>query len=529
MPLAVKESFLYVFFEPRDAFSRLVFFVDEVDNMSYISIKNVSFAYGGGEPVFSGLKLDLDTDWRLGLVGRNGRGKTTLLNMLAGKLDYSGTISAGVKFIYFPFEVKDEDMLVADVLSELCPDAEQWQILRELSLLNVDSSVLYRPFRTLSGGERTKALLACLFLADDGFPLIDEPTNHLDGEARACVAEYLSSKRGFILVSHDREFLDGCVDHILAITRMGMELVGGTYSEWLTAFETRQAAEAEKNARLGREIDRLNESARQTSAWAAKTEAEKHERGKSGLRPDRGFVGHKAAKLMKRAKTVERHRVEAAEARSKLLRDSETHEQLGFFPLEYRAERLARLCGARVFYDGCCVCAPNDFEIMRGERIALDGANGCGKSSLLKLLAGVPVEYSGTAELGGGLIVSYVPQDASGLCGNIARFARDAGISESLFMGILSRMGFDKRDFDGDMARFSEGQRKKALVARSLCEHAHLYVWDEPLNYLDIYARRQIEEMLLRLKPTMIFAEHDAFFRAAVATRTIKFSPKPKA
>lgn len=104
-------------------------------------------------------------------------------------------------------------------MSNICPAAEGWEIIRELSYLDVDAEVLYRPFRTLSNGEQTKVLLAALFLNEGNFLLIDEPTNHLDTKARQTAADYLKRKKGFILVSHDRAFLDGCVDHILAVNK----------------------------------------------------------------------------------------------------------------------------------------------------------------------------------------------------------------------------------------------------------------------------------------------------------------------
>lgn len=133
--------------------------------MSIIKIENLTFAYPGSyDNVFENVNIQLDTDWKLGFVGRNGRGKTTLLNLLLGKFDYSGKIISSVQFDYFPYAVKDETQLTLDILYEICPTAEDWEFIKELNLLDVEADVLYREFSTLSNGEKTKTLLAALFL-----------------------------------------------------------------------------------------------------------------------------------------------------------------------------------------------------------------------------------------------------------------------------------------------------------------------------------------------------------------------------
>ncbi len=183
--------------------------------MSKIELKQLSFAYDNQEALlFDQANITMDTNWKLGLIGRNGRGKTTLLRLLQKQLDYQGEILHQVDFVYFPQTVAEEQQLTYYVLQEVT-SFEQWKLERELTLLNVDPEVLWRPFSSLSGGEKTKVLLGLLFIEENAFPLIDEPTNHLDLAGRQQVAEYLKKKKhGFILVSHDRAFVDEVVDHI---------------------------------------------------------------------------------------------------------------------------------------------------------------------------------------------------------------------------------------------------------------------------------------------------------------------------
>ncbi len=488
--------------------------------MSVIKVENLTFSYPSSDSaIFENVNFQIDSDWKLGFVGRNGRGKTTFLKLLQGKYEYDGKISASVQFDYFPYSVKDKTLLTGDILNEVCPEALTWQFIREFSYLDLDAETLYRPFETLSNGEQTKALLAALFLNEGRFLLIDEPTNHLDIRARHIVAEYLRRKKSFILVSHDRNFLDDCVDHILSLNRANIEVQNGNFSSFMTNFERQQDFEQKQNDRLQTDIKRLQVTARRTADWADRVEA-----SKTGA-ADKGYVGHMSAKMMKRAKVVEARQQKEIEQKSELLKNAEVDSSLKIAPLIYRSERLAAFNAVTPFYGGKGVCAPVTFNIIRGQRIALEGANGSGKSSLLKILCGQSIEYSGQVITGSGLIISYVPQSFSHLRGKLSDFAAQNKTEDSLFKAVLHKMGVDKGQFDKDIAEFSDGQKKKVLIAKSLCDKAHLYVWDEPLNFIDIYSRIQIEKLLCEFKPSMIFVEHDQAFTKNIATVTVKLTP----
>ena len=485
--------------------------------MSMIKVENLTFAYPRGiDYIFENVSFQIDTDWKLGFVGRNGRGKTTFLNLLLGKYEYSGKIISSVQFDYFPYPVEDKTMFTMDVLQKICPLAEEWEIMRELSLLDVDMDVLYRAFETLSNGEQTKALLAALFLNEGHFLLIDEPTNHLDTKAREQVANYLKKKKGFILVSHDRRFLDACVDHILSLNRANIEVQSGNFSSFMMNFERQNEFEIAQNEKLQKSIKQLQQAARRSAVWSDRVEA-----SKVGAY-DKGFVGHKAAKMMKRSKAIEARKEQAIEQKSSLLKNIETAEELKFFPQSYHFDLLAAFSEVAVSYDEKSVCNPVSFTINRGDRIVLDGKNGSGKSTLLKLLVGENIAYKGNVKIGSNLVISYVPQDTSYLKGGVSDFAEENHIDESLFKTVLSKLNFDETQFSRDMQNFSEGQKKKVLIAKSLCEKAHLYVWDEPLNFIDVYSRMQLEQLIKTFSPTMIFVEHDSAFREMIATKRIE-------
>lgn len=490
--------------------------------MSLIQISNLSFGYEGSyDMVFENLSLQLDSNWKLGLVGRNGKGKTTLLKLLQGVYQGTGSISASVQFQHFPPEIQNQERLAISILEEVAGETPVWKLMRELSLLGASEELLYRPFETLSQGEQTKLLLAGLFLVENGFMLIDEPTNHLDMAGRELVAEYLRQKKGFILVSHDRAFLDGAVDHILAINRSSVTLQKGDYSSWQANKMQSDQKESSQNAKLRKEIHRLSDAAKRTASWSEKLEKTKYDTRNAGLRPDRGYIGSQAARMMKRAKSIEQRRYQAVEERSALLKDIEAVEDLKISPLDFHSQRLIEAKDVSICYGAKTVCEGLHFELLKGDRLAIIGRNGSGKSSLLKLICGEAMDYRGEFYHAQGLSISYLSQDTSHLSGDLKEYAKIRGIDESLFKTILRKLDFTRIQFEKPMEDFSQGQKKKVLLAASLSEQAHLYIWDEPLNYIDLFSRMQIEAVLRYYQPTLLFVEHDRTFCEEIATKLL--------
>jgi len=493
--------------------------------MSLIQVSNLTFAYDGSyENIFENAYFQLDTNWRLGLTGRNGRGKTTFLRLLMGELAYRGSIQASVAFSYFPYKIGDKGRLSMEIVEEILPDAPYWRLSREMNVLQLSEDVLYRPFETLSNGEQTKLMLALLFLRENHFLLIDEPTNHLDLQGRNLVSRYLRGKKGFILVSHDRAFLDGCVDHILSINKAGIEVQRGNFSSWWENKQRQDAFEQAENEKLKREIRRLEETAREKAQWSDTAEGRKigidptKVDNKKGYRP---LQGAKAKKAMARSKAIEARQQVAIEEKSKLLKNIERSDTLKIFQTEFHAKRLVELKNVSICYGQEAVCGGLSFTVQQGDRIALLGANGSGKSSILKLICGEHIPHTGEVWIGNGLKISYVPQDASALKGDPPTFARDKGIDQSLFLAMLAKLDVPKAQMEKDMSSLSAGQKKKILLAASICQNAHLHIWDEPMNYIDVISRMQIEELLLKYRPTILFVEHDRAFCENIATKTV--------
>ena len=225
---------------------------------------------------------------------------------------------------------------------------------------------------------------------------------------------------------------------------------------------------------------------------------------------------------MARAKAIEKRRDAAIEEKQGLLKNLEEVEALKLIQPPFYTDRLVELRALSVDYGAGALFAPLSHTLRTGDRVALIGPNGSGKSSVIKLICGGEIPHTGLCETASRLVISYVPQDTGFLRGDLKDFAREKGIDESLFKAILRKLDFSRVQFEKDMADYSAGQKKKVLLAASLCESAQLHIWDEPMNYIDVYSRMQLEELILQSRPTLLFVEHDRAFCDRVATAKIE-------
>lgn len=509
--------------------------------MAQIQVSNLTFSYeGSADDVLENVSFNIDTNWKLGFIGRNGKGKTTLLRLLMGDYKYQGSITASIYFDYFPYKIsqKDVEKTASELLEQWKPGIEEWQVLIQMNQIQIDAECLYRPIKTLSHGERTRVMLAVLFSGENEFLLIDEPTNHLDQAARDMVKKYLASKKGFILVSHDRDLLDAVCDHVLVMNRSTIEVQAGNFSTWWKNKEKSDAFAKAENEKHLKEIGKLKASADRTGRWAEKSEG-----SKIGYDPiketdrsisTRSYIGAKTKKMQARVKSYEKRVDREIEEKEGLLQDIENVVDLKVMPLEYHKNILVDAQKLSLSYRGAAPLFKGlSFQIKRGDRIVISGENGCGKSSIIKAILknNDPREFGdfgnleivdGNLNVGSGLIISYINQDTSFLKGTIEDFCQYRGLDKSLFLAILRQLDFNREQFSKNMEDFSEGQKKKVLIAASLITPAHLYIWDEPLNYIDVFSRMQIEKLILDACPTMLIVEHDARFQEKIATEVIK-------
>lgn len=494
------------------------------EEMSQIVVKDLTFCYEGSlEKIFEKVSVTLDTNWKLGMIGRNGKGKTTFLQLLLGKYPYQGEIYSNVSFSYFPFSVENKEDLVQEMCEKIAPEVPIWKIQKELSLLKMEDEVLGRTFSTLSQGEQTKVLLAILFSKENEFLLLDEPTNHLDQSSRRAVANYLKYKKGFLLVSHDRKLLDEVVDHILSINNTNIELQRGNFTSWKENRERQDHFEQIQKDKLQREIGKLTKAAQDTKQWSNSVEQTKW----GGQVLDKGYVGHMSAKMMKRSKVIQNRVQDKIQEKTQLLKEVEQVREITIKPLPYSKSTYLVCNKLQIGYETKPLFPSLSFELIQTDRIAIIGKNGSGKSSLLKLVLqqpDAPDVIQGQIRIGEGLILSYVPQSTENLKGTIEQLAQQSNIPEFLLKSMLFQLGVQPSELTKQMQHLSLGQKKKILLARSLCQRAHVYIWDEPFNDIDIITRMQMEQAILKNRITMMVIEHDEAFIDKVATKKIVLS-----
>lgn len=483
--------------------------------MGLISIRDLKFGYDGSdELLFDGVSVGIDSKWKLALAGRNGRGKTTFFKLLQGQLQHEGVISGVPQLVTFPCNEINLD--------------EEWKIRKELNLMKTDPDIVYRPIETLSGGERTKLMLASLFVDEDNYPLIDEPTNHLDSEGREALASYLASKDGFMIISHDRHFLDMCTDHTLMITKSGVELTSSVFSVWWDNNEKRLAGEENRNEQLRKEMSKIESAMKLNESWSSKAERSKNRAHASHkVQEDhfrRAYEGKKASKLMSLAKNLQNRNERKMEETKGLLKDLEKSEQLKISGSTHHNKTPIVIKDLVLKRCGLEVTTPLSLTVEQGDKIRIEGPNGCGKSTLLKYIAGEEKdEITGVGDvyIAPGLKLSFVSQDTERLQGKVNDIAAARGCDKTQLSTILVKMGLSKDLLYSDISTFSLGQKKFVAIALSLCEKADIFIWDEPLNFMDIYLREEIKRLVKNSDITLLFVEHDEAFSQEVADRSV--------
>lgn len=479
-----------------------------------ILLRAVTFQYPNMlQPLFNNLNLSINEKWKLGLIGKNGVGKTTFFNLLQNKLPYTGQIETPLAFKYFPnYPNGSNSEQTIDVLIRRNPTIETWEIMKEFNELALPQDLLYQPFSTLSGGEQTKILLLELFLDQDSFPLIDEPTNNLDLHGRKIVAEYLNKQTGYIVISHDETFLNQFVDHVLSINKSTVEIIAGNIETWRTEFEHANQLTIERNSQLKSEISRLKESSQRIAHWGSQRENVSNDASSRRL----------AAKQMKRSKAVQKRREDKIQEKAQLIDNVATTSELEMHVLVPR-NRIITLRNFSIIRNGVQLFEPIHLELMPEERVFVTGDNGVGKSTLLNfILDPTAFETLGEYDI-------QLPQNVSFLQQKLFKKTESIAFIESLskekrevLWRILSELGISQSTFSiSKFDQWSEGEFKKINIAKNLIEPTHLYIWDELTNHLDIDVIAQLIDTFQLNKPTMLAVDHNEKFVREVGTKKI--------
>ena len=471
-----------------------------------LSLRGAALALGG-KPLFRDLDLDIQAGDSIGLVGRNGSGKSSLLRILAGLLELDAGTRSGqqqclVRYLEQDPVLDPASTLVQSVALGLAADADkEANAYRAAALLEALGLDPERPAAGLSGGERRRVAIARALVAEPDVILLDEPTNHLDLPAIGWLEETLQASRAArVVISHDRTFLARVTAKTWWLDR-GRLLVNNastaSFEEWRDAL----LAEEEKT------LSRLEKHLEAETHWLHRGVTARRKRNQGRLRKLADLRAARAAFLR-------------PEGRARL----EAQMATGGGTLVIEAEAISKTRGGRLLVDGFST------RVMKGERVGIVGANGVGKSTLLDLLTGVLEPDSGSVRLGTGLEIARFEQDRgsldprstpwSTLCPEGGDQVDVAGRKRHV-VGYLRDFLFDEAQARQPVEALSGGERNRLLLARNLAKPSNLLVLDEPTNDLDLETLDLLEDLLADYPGTLLLVSHDRDFLDRVVTSTI--------
>ena len=495
-----------------------------------------------GQRILDGFSLQVDTGERVGLLGKNGAGKTTIFRIMTGQVEPDEgtvTIAPGKRLgLISQIPVYPEGYTVRDVLdtafsrlhdmerelgelaARMGENADPQVMARYDKLtaafeagggydtetrlnkvcngLNIGPDMRARPFAALSGGEKTRINLARLILEDTDILLLDEPTNHLDLNATEWLEEYLERFKGTVLaISHDRWFLDKVVKRVVEVQSGKAELYSGNYSFYVEEKERRYQERLRQYEKEQAKIGQLEAAAEQMRLWA--------------------FKGND--KQYKRAINMER-RIERMRTTDKPTKEKKLAARFG--EREFHGDEamvidgLTKSFGERTLFSGI------DLEVAGGERIALLGDNGTGKSTFLKIIMEEELPDKGTVYLGPSIRIGYLPQ--------IIHFDRpDRNLVDTMLYAQncstqeardrLAAFKFRGEDVFKPVSALSGGEQSRLRLCMLMDSRINLLILDEPTNHLDIDSREWIEEAVSEYGGNLLFVSHDRYFIEKFATR----------
>ncbi len=507
-----------------------------------ISVSNLVKEFEVGHKILDGLTFQVDTGERVGLLGPNGCGKTTLLRILTGVMDYDEgdvVIAPGKRMgLISQIPVYPAGYTVEDVLAtafeplremerEMAALAEQMGEGTDPALLarydkltaafeaaggyetdtktnkvcnglTIPQSMREQLFDKLSGGEKTRVNLARLILEDTDILLLDEPTNHLDLRATEWLEEYLDKFKGTVLtVSHDRYFLDKVVNRIVEIQSGKAEFYSGNYSFYVVEKERRYEEKLRQYEKEQAKIEQLEKAAEQMRVWAY-----------SGM-----------DKTFKRVKSMEK-RIERMRTTDRPTKERKMEVRFG--EREFRGDEVLTIKGLTKSFGDRTLFSNLGLEVAGGERIALLGDNGSGKTTLLKILLGEEEPDAGKVRMGPTVKVGYLPQHVH--FDHPERNLVDTLIYEQDCTAQTARNRLAAFKFRGEdvfkpVSALSGGEQSRLRLCMLMDEKINLLILDEPTNHLDIQSREWIEEAVEEYEGNLLFVSHDRYFIDRFASR----------
>ncbi len=513
--------------------------------MIEIGVSNLTKAYGA-DVIFENVTFDVKSKDRIGLLGRNGTGKTTLMKIMAGLEDYqAGQVSKrkGLTIGYLEqIPNYEDDNTVLDVLNEAFRGLIELKLQMEeleksfdslkgdelkaainkyssihdiyelsggysikeklnriLFGLEISEDMQKRRFNQLSGGEKTRVILGKILLEEPELLLLDEPSNHLDIKSIEWLEEYLSSYDGtMVIVSHDRYFLDRIVNRIIELDSDGVDIYIGNYSKYVAEKELRFILAMKEYENQQRKIKKMEEQIQRYRIWGEMRDSDK---------------------MYKRAKELEK-RLEKIDRIKKPVVDKKSAD-FRLKGIERTGNEVIKVSNIKKSFGSKELFKDASFTVFYKDSMCILGENGTGKSTILKIILNEISPDEGEVKIGSKVKIGYLPQEVSFDKEDISivdYFSYHYGISFGEARRELAKILFTGDDVYRHINTLSGGEKSRLKIGMLIYEKVNTLILDEPTNHLDIESREVLEESLINYEGSLLFVSHDRYFTDKIAT-----------
>ncbi|WP_240472985.1 ribosomal protection-like ABC-F family protein [Paenibacillus sanguinis] len=502
--------------------------------LTILRVRNLHKSFGE-RAILSGVSLEIGARDRIGLVGVNGAGKTTLANILSGNLPSDdGSIMHMKKDLKIGYLLQSCSYTANSFQSMLFDGYKAEQVdefLEVTSFIGLNKVKEWQEdrFDGLSGGERTKLALANIWISHPDILILDEPTNHLDFQGVEWLTKGMETFPGTILViSHDRYFLDKTVNRIIELDNGKLKSYEGNYTFYREEKERQYQSQLHLYQTQKKQIEKVQEEITQLRTWTA---AGHRLAGKQGTLSENRQIGlreHERAKVKKLDKQVKNKikRLERMETEGVEKPKQEQKVLFDFGDASKRGKRLAEAQGLGKKYGDRWLFRNTNFSIQRGNRIGLIGPNGCGKTTLLRMLLDQEGWTEGKLWISPTAEVIYLSQDVSDLpeeSTGLNLISHFQGESQSKARILMHNMGFDEAKLSRKIEKWSLGERTRFKFGRMILAEHNFLILDEPTNHLDLQSREQLENTLADYNGTMLIVSHDRYMLEKLCDQLLVF------